>query len=58
MPRYEYSCGEHTTTRWAGVGDHPERIVCPTCGRPAERVIAPPMLKHDGAYSHKPDAAA
>lgn len=59
MPTYLYRCNEgHTFTRYAPMAQATEKAQCPACGQMAERVISPPMLKHDGAYSHRPTQEA
>lgn len=40
-PEYEYQCEHgHRAAIWQHMGDMEEEIPCPTCGKPAQRVMS------------------
>jgi putative FmdB family regulatory protein len=57
-PMYEYSCAQgHHSSIHVSMLARPKSIMCPTCGKPADRVFHPVHVRVQGGtpkFHHEP----
>ncbi|HEX2528254.1 MAG TPA: zinc ribbon domain-containing protein [Geminicoccus sp.] len=57
MPLYTYDCADHGIFReWSAMSESDQPRACPSCGEPARRAMARPMLGRSAA-SERPSFA-
>ena len=53
---YQYRCPDgHDSEQFTDMAKRNEPRLCPTCGKPATRVLAAPHVPPSGVYSYDPN---